>query len=528
MIRRWDKSRPPRGPYVLNRDCPQAQGLVAWYPLGGPSGAAYAADQVGKTHLGSGTKPKIVLGPSGEPLLEFASASSQYLNTASIPVSDFPLSVSSWFNPFDTATTIIVGAANTGTANDYWGMVGVGGKLRAQISDSAGNSYIFETTATATVGAMNHGVNTYTGGTSIQVYLNGASGAYAGGGGAGSFPSASNNFGFASWQRSGSGLYFNGRIGETAIWNVIISADIRARLRDPGTKFELWYPLRSRKWFTQGGGASLDLAGSQTASLTGTVTATGDLQYAINLAGTQTAGLSGALAVSGDIEITPAPTLDLAGSQTASLSGVFAATGDLQYTLPIDLSQTAAAALTGSLSVTGDLEYSTAVFLDIAAQPIALTGTFAASGDLDPYPSLDLAGSQTASLSGSVTVTGDIQSVVPFDVAFSAATALAGVVSITGDLEYSTTPITTGGRVIRRGRTKFPQPIPETAEPEEVVAKAPSATLVPQDAMRLLVQDAREETGRAIKKARVASAKRRMKIEQEDERAIERALLEWF
>jgi hypothetical protein len=141
-------------------------------------------------------------------------------------------------------------------------------------------------------------------------------------------------------------------------------------------------------------------------------------------------------------------------ASTASLSGTVTPTGDVQFVAPFDIAGTQAASLSGSVTATGDVEYLTS--LDLSAQPAALSGALSASGDLNPYPSLDLDGSQTASLSGAVTATGDIQPVVPFDLALSSATEISGQVSVTGDLFINTEPLpvpkTGAGRPSRRQR----------------------------------------------------------------------------
>jgi len=110
-------------------------------------------------------------------------------------------------------------------------------------------------------------------------------------------------------------------------------------------------------------------------------------------------------------------------------------------------------------------------------------------------------------------------------VAHDASGALeAGSAQVSGSAANDVVSDEPSGRIVRRRRTKFPKPpeAPEVVEtPEEPKPVAPSSVL---DGMQLVV----EQANKAIKKARVASAKRRLQIDQEDERAIEKALLEWF
>lgn len=258
VTRRWDKSKPPLGPFVLNKDCPQAQGLVAWYPFNGAS-SKFVPDRCGKTHIDSGTPPVLTIGRHGEPTALFTAASSQYLNTTRQPVSAYPFSVSSWFKPRTVATSVIVGAAETSSTTNYWGMVLIsGGTLRAQIASGGGAAHISETSAVVSAGAWQYVVNTYTDSTTNQVYLNTVAGT-ARDSNSNAFPT-SNNFGIASWQHSGSGLYFDGEIGETCIWDRVISTADIVRGYDLGRRFELWYPLRSRKWISIPAGGAFNPA----------------------------------------------------------------------------------------------------------------------------------------------------------------------------------------------------------------------------------------------------------------------------
>lgn len=86
--------------------------------------------------------------------------------------------------------------------------------------------------------------------------------------------------------------------------------------------------------------------------------------------------------------------------------------------------------------------------------------------------------------------------------------------------------IVSSGRITRRGRTKFPQPLPPAPEESQAGTSEPPApvSLLDTKAVELTIQQ-----GVAVyRKRRVAILKRKLQIEVSDERAIEDALLELF
>lgn len=97
----------------------------------------------------------------------------------------------------------------------------------------------------------------------------------------------------------------------------------------------------------------------------------------------------------------------------------------------------------------------------------------------------------------------------------------AGPVVLSAQFEAREAQPTAGfGRIVRRGKTKFPKPLPV---PEEETPVAP-ISLLDTKAVELTIQQ-----GVAVyRKRRVAILKRKLEIEVSDERAIEDALLELF
>lgn len=251
MIRRWDKSKPPTGPFALNLDCPQARGLVAWYPMG-MAGKNYAADLAGNNHAGLGTAASaMTLGDDGRPALSLVAASNQYLAVPTCPKSAVPLTLTAWAKPPSGTQTVIYVGATGGTRpeENFCRIVLVSGYVRANFG-GAGPQANAITTVAYTAGAWSLFSASFTANNSRTVYLNGAN----------AVTETTSITPGASFSRIRLGVAIttseallqplNGDLGECGIWDVSLDASMHARLYSPATRFELWYPLRSRKWIS--------------------------------------------------------------------------------------------------------------------------------------------------------------------------------------------------------------------------------------------------------------------------------------
>jgi hypothetical protein len=132
-----------------------------------------------------------------------------------------------------------------------------------------------------------------------------------------------------------------------------------------------------------------------------------------------------------DVTIGSATELDIAADPLA-LTGTVAVSGDIEIGTSFDLAADAVA-LSGTLAVTGDIESSVAPVLDIEASALALSGTLALSGDLEFGTSFDLDAAALA-LAGTIGVSGDVEIGTSFDLAADPV-ALAGTVALAGDLD---------------------------------------------------------------------------------------------
>lgn len=129
--------RPPVGYFTLNRESPQARGLVAWWPTLGSRGTNVLRDMAGSTlgTFGAGaTRPTwardgvhgAVLSCDGGDAVEMATPS------AAIPIGDEAYSIAAWFN-----TTAMLRAGIIG-----WGNYGVNFQVNALRLNAAGGGEI--------------------------------------------------------------------------------------------------------------------------------------------------------------------------------------------------------------------------------------------------------------------------------------------------------------------------------------------------------------------------------------------------
>lgn len=246
MRRWWDKSQPPTGPWCLNRDSIQAQGLVAWWPLGpcGLDTTTAILDLVGSAHSTAVGSSPVLTWRSGMPGVSFTAASTQYY-TCGLPttVIDNWL-LSAWAYPTDTATGVTRVACGLGNAstNGYyirwrdgaWFAALGGVEVGASVSGSAsiwshvgiwrqsGTRHLYLNSVATTIGTATPNAPT----TAATI------GASVGGAG--------------PW---------NGVVRDVRVYVIARDHGLVTAMHDPATRYELWYPLRSRKWFVAVGGS---------------------------------------------------------------------------------------------------------------------------------------------------------------------------------------------------------------------------------------------------------------------------------
>jgi Concanavalin A-like lectin/glucanases superfamily len=254
MYRRWDKSKPPIGPWALNRDCLQAQGLVAWYPLYGAgmdqaSNSIWIPDAIGRVCPNVGLAANLVLGPTGEPAIKGSSAGT-YAEALAVPLTSLPLSLYSWAT-YGTSVgnaQCLVSLCTDGANARVQLQTNSAGLAQAVTVDSAGTQNQASASIGLNVGQGYHLCATYLSTTSRVIYQDGLAV------GSDTTSSVSNNWNrllLGSRRNSGGvGLPWLGLQMDSGVYSLALSADQVAKLADRGTRFELYYPLRSAKWMS--------------------------------------------------------------------------------------------------------------------------------------------------------------------------------------------------------------------------------------------------------------------------------------
>lgn len=255
MHRRWDKSKPPTGPWTLNQDSWKAQGLILWYPLGlFANGSTGLIDQAGSGYTNptpAATLSPVTLGEAGEPNIVYDGSSIRFamFGAGLVPalLQAAPVAVAAWVNP-----TVVNGISMTswgqfGAAGNRWGLDFSGSGLRWYAG--AAGTYGIATKSGAVANTLMHVM-----GCDVTIASR-----YAAINGVASTPDTTSKAPTvftllqigAAFDNSVVTTYFSGRMGEFCFWNRAFDPTKEApAVADPGTRFELWYPLRSRKWIS--------------------------------------------------------------------------------------------------------------------------------------------------------------------------------------------------------------------------------------------------------------------------------------
>lgn len=148
--------------------------------------------------------------------------SSDYAEVGSSPVSGMPLTISAWFNAASLAAEGQIVAVNLGLEADFCLLLRTTGNIRARQAEASGTADSSSSGATVGTGSWNHGAAVFSSTTSRTVYLNGTAGTTATNTIATSTPTkVSIGTRYSAGTRIG---FFNGKIAEVGIWNVVLTA----------------------------------------------------------------------------------------------------------------------------------------------------------------------------------------------------------------------------------------------------------------------------------------------------------------
>ena len=250
MARAWDKSKPPRGPWVLNKDSPLARGLVAWLPFGGVTGGGSGNGEVqdySELGLVAGSttpNPNWTLDGWGGPALKF-NGSSDFVDCgtpASLNLAaDYTIIIRINLDTTGGGVRAIFAQGDAGLSQVQFSLNvnRTAGKLE-MLSD---NGHIAVTGSTALSAAKWNQVAATVSGTTYTLYIDGVQDATAVDATA---RQAQKSTSIGDLGASAN-YFFTGQVGEIAVYNRALSATDVAYAHDLSNRFELWRPLRSHR-----------------------------------------------------------------------------------------------------------------------------------------------------------------------------------------------------------------------------------------------------------------------------------------
>lgn len=228
----------PLWPFTINRDSPQAQGLVRWWPLGYWPGHEF--DLVtGQQLTNTGTTVGFDLTTRR---YRAFSGTSQFFNIPSAAVSAVPFTLACWFNQTSVATDWLVTLNNGGTTHAFDLSV-ASSAVRIGAPAGAGADSV-STSTTFSSGVWNHACGVFASTTSRSVFLNG--------GGKATATESRTPAGIDTTDlgQAGNGsATFTGRMCDVRIYNLALrDLQVAAYFRDPRLSLDLYYPLGRRTW----------------------------------------------------------------------------------------------------------------------------------------------------------------------------------------------------------------------------------------------------------------------------------------
>lgn len=239
--------RPPEGPFALNRDCWQAQGLQFFAPLGEKPGGGYWDLARGRKITQNGTITQAGAGALGG----LAASNDGTNNSLSLAFPVLPsaaavYTLNIWFNPTDLATNINLLVQNS-SVGDYIALLFDGantyGFNDSIVLDVHGSGDGNSSTTVAAAGTWNMATGTSYASNSRAVWLN-ASG------------KGTNSTARTVGTLAGTyiGLYpasfspLKGLAAHACIWNISYTDAMVWGLYDPKTRWDLYYPLQRRTY----------------------------------------------------------------------------------------------------------------------------------------------------------------------------------------------------------------------------------------------------------------------------------------
>lgn len=240
-------SRRPGPPYCLNRDSPQARGLVAFWPLADGNYRNYTDLVGGRVLIQSGTGNSEG-GPDGGLAWSNDGTAANKIRADTTPLTSLsnPCTLACWFFPNNVTTYYTLIGTIKGTLSDSYVIVGINGAAGGDpvIVESVGGSAYrsASTTAGYSAGVWQHACGVYAATNNRAVYLNGR---YKGTNtDSHSTGETMNRFQIAGFAHDGTNFDgIAGRVAHGCAWNVVLTDSEVAALYDPRTRWDLYYPI---------------------------------------------------------------------------------------------------------------------------------------------------------------------------------------------------------------------------------------------------------------------------------------------
>jgi hypothetical protein len=245
--------RPPKPPWVVNRDSAQFQGLQAFWPLGEDNYRQYR-DLIGGRELTLTGTGNVGAGPNCEGN-DFAwqnnGTAGNKIRVSAAVVTAVPCTFFCHFRAGDVTGAYTLGTClrNASGSDNYFALGLLGTTAGDPVYCEAVNGNNSGTAKTSTgysAGTWNTALAEFSANNARSVRLNN------GGEGTNSMsvtPSGIDTTqigGYADGDGDVNGI--NGRVAHALIYNRVLTADVKASLHNPKTRWELYYPTRRKVW----------------------------------------------------------------------------------------------------------------------------------------------------------------------------------------------------------------------------------------------------------------------------------------
>lgn len=239
----------PPWPFTINRDSPQAQGLVFWAPLGIAGNEFDLVQNLSGANSGGSREKSYYAMGSGR---NFIAANSQHIEFP-VSVAIEPLTLSCWAIANDVTTTGALFSIDTAAGSARWTLLAAGASagdpVVAYVENSAGGNSSNCFVNGYTAGVLMNICGTYRSPTNREMWFDG--------GRRGTDTDATSiSVGGTDRTRIGArvdagavGAFFDGMIFDCRVYNRAFNAsEASAYFSDPRLSLNLYWPLGRRSW----------------------------------------------------------------------------------------------------------------------------------------------------------------------------------------------------------------------------------------------------------------------------------------